>query len=84
MEKPLLVHKYENLMYAFCILTSIAVAIYLLVSIIGAIIFIALGLVSLFSHAISMAHIQVNGVRLKKINFLNCIKEWKSSVKKWN
>jgi Zn-dependent protease with chaperone function len=69
MEKPLLVHKNENLMYGLCILTSIAVAIYLLLSIIGAIIFIVLGLLSLFSHAISMTHIQVNGVRLKENQF---------------
>jgi Zn-dependent protease with chaperone function len=69
LEKPLLVHKYENLMYGLCIIASITVAIYLLVSIIGAIIFIVLGLVSLFSHAISMSHIQVNGVRLKENQF---------------
>ncbi|MBM7660164.1 Zn-dependent protease with chaperone function [Bacillus mesophilus] len=69
MEKPLLVHKHENLMYGLCIITSITAAIYLLVSIIGAIIFIAIGLFSLFSHAISMSHIQVNGVRLKENQF---------------
>jgi Zn-dependent protease with chaperone function len=45
------------------------VAIYLLVSIIGAIIFVVLGLLTLFSHAISMAHIQVNGVRLRENQF---------------
>jgi Zn-dependent protease with chaperone function len=69
MERPLLVHKHENLLYGLCILTSISVAIYLLVSIIGAIIFIAVGLFTLFSHAISMSHIQVNGVRLKETQF---------------
>lgn len=69
MEKPLLVHKNENLMYGLCIITSIALTIYLLLSIIGAIIFIVLGIISLFSHAISMAHIQVNGVRLKENQF---------------
>ena len=69
MEKPLLVHKNENLMYGLCIITSISIAINLLLSIVGAIIFIVLGLVSLFSHAISMAHIQVNGVRIKENQF---------------
>jgi hypothetical protein len=54
MEKPLLVHKNENLLFGLCVLTSISMAIYLLISIIGAIIFIAVGLISLFSHAISM------------------------------
>ncbi len=69
MEKPLLVHKYENLMYGLCIIVSITVAIYLLVSIVGAIIFTVIGLFSLFTHAISMSHIQVNGVRLKESQF---------------
>jgi Zn-dependent protease with chaperone function len=69
MDKPLLVHKNENLMYGLCIIVSIIVAIYLLVSIIGAVIFIVLGLISLFSHAISMSHIQVNGVRVKENQF---------------
>jgi Zn-dependent protease with chaperone function len=69
MEKPLLVHKNENLMYGLCVLTSISMAIYLLISIIGAIIFIAVGIISLFSHAISMSHIQVNGVRLRESQF---------------
>lgn len=77
MEKPLLVHKNENLMYGICIITSITVAIYLLISIIGAIIFIVLGLVSLFSHAISMAHIQVNGVRIKENQFPDLYKRVK-------
>lgn len=69
MEKPLLVHKHENLLYGLCILTSISMAIYLLISIIGAFIFIIVGLISLFSHAISMSHIQVNGVRLRESQF---------------
>jgi Zn-dependent protease with chaperone function len=69
LEKPLLVHKNENLMYGLCVLTSISMAIYLLISIIGAFIFIIIGVLSLFSHAISMSHIQVNGVRLRESQF---------------
>ena len=69
MHKSNLTHKYEDLLYVLCIITTISVAIYLLVSIIGAIIFIFLGLFTLFIHAISMSHIQVNGVRLKENQF---------------
>jgi Zn-dependent protease with chaperone function len=69
MEKPNLVHKYENVMFVLSIITTITVAIYLLVSIIGAIFFIFFGLLTLFSHAISMSHIQINGVRLKENQF---------------
>lgn len=75
MDKPLLVHKHENLLYGICIITSITIAIYLLVSIIGAIILIVLGLVSFLSHAISMSHIQVNGVRLKDNQFPDLYKK---------
>jgi Zn-dependent protease with chaperone function len=56
-------------MYGLCIIASLTAAVYLLVSIIGAIIFVVIGLFSLFSHAISMSHIQVNGVRLKENQF---------------
>ncbi|WP_078429809.1 M48 family metallopeptidase [Alkalihalobacterium alkalinitrilicum] len=69
MDKPLLVHKHENLMYGVCVLISITLVIYLLLSIIGALILFIVGLVSFFSHAISMSHIQVNGVRLKVNQF---------------
>ena len=69
MHKANLTHKYEDLLYVVCILTTISVAIYLLISIIGAIIFLFLGLFTLFIHAISMSHIQVNGVRLKENQF---------------
>lgn len=67
--KPLLVHKYENVLYGICIITSVIITIYLLLSIIGAIILIFLALISFFSHALSMAHIQVNGVRLRETQF---------------
>ncbi|RSK27665.1 hypothetical protein EJF36_12695 [Bacillus sp. HMF5848] len=69
MEKPLLVHRHENLLYGLCIITSISIAIYLLISIVGALIFIIVGVFTLFSHAISMSHIQVNGVRITENQF---------------
>lgn len=68
-QKPLLVHKNENLLYGLCIITSIIMTIYLLFSIIGAVIFVLLTLISLFSHVISMSHIQVNGVRIRENQF---------------
>ncbi|MFT4414232.1 M48 family metallopeptidase [Fredinandcohnia humi] len=69
MEKPLLVHKHENLLYGLCILTTISLVFYLLISIVGVIIFAILAVISLLSHAISMAHIQVNSVRIKETQF---------------
>ena len=64
-----LVHKHENVLYVFCILASISIVFWLLFSIIGALIIIGLGLLTWFSHAISMAHIQVNGVKLRENQF---------------
>jgi Zn-dependent protease with chaperone function len=69
MEKPLLIYKNENLIYGICLIVSILTAVYLLVSIIGVLILVVFGLISLFSHAISMTHIQVNGVRIKENQF---------------
>ncbi len=61
-----LVHKHENLLFIICVITTSIIALYLLLSIVGIFIFLALALLSLFSHIISMSHIQLNGVRLRE------------------
>jgi Zn-dependent protease with chaperone function len=60
-----LIHPKENVLYGFCLVVSIIFAIYLFISIIGVLIFAFFAVVSLFSHALSMAHIRLNGVRLR-------------------
>ncbi|RXI96640.1 hypothetical protein DS745_23355 [Anaerobacillus alkaliphilus] len=67
--QPLLVHKNENLLYGICIITSILLLAYLVLSIIGIVLVIFFALISYFSHIISMAHIQTNGVRLRETQF---------------
>lgn len=64
-----LVHKHEETLFIICIIVSVFMALYLLLSIIGVFIVLAIGLLSLFSHALSMAHIQLNGVRLRENQF---------------
>ncbi|KZZ84090.1 M48 family metallopeptidase [Bacillus sp. SJS] len=64
-----LVHKREELLFVFCLIASLAIIVSLLISVVGAVILAALGLITWFSHAISMAHIQVNGVRLRETQF---------------
>ncbi|UGB30527.1 M48 family metallopeptidase [Metabacillus sp. B2-18] len=64
-----LVHKHEETLFIICVIVSVFMALYLLLSIIGVFIVLAIGLISLFSHALSMAHIQLNGVRLRENQF---------------
>lgn len=75
--EPFLVHKHENLLYGLCVITSIMVIIYLLLSIIGIFILIFFALISYFSHIISMSHIQINGVRLRETQFPELYKKVK-------
>ncbi|MTH53664.1 M48 family metalloprotease [Bacillus mangrovi] len=67
-QKPL-VHKYEEILFVFCLLFSISIFLSLFISIIGILIVAVLGLFTWFSHAMFMAHIQVNGVRLRETQF---------------
>ncbi|WP_121661722.1 M48 family metallopeptidase [Metabacillus litoralis] len=64
-----LVHKHEDTMFILCVLSTFFLAIYLLLSIVGIIIFLAIAVLSIFSHIISMSHIQLNGVRLRESQF---------------
>ncbi|PLR79861.1 hypothetical protein CVD25_09565 [Bacillus canaveralius] len=68
-QRPELVHEKETLLFAICIITAVLVTLYLLFSIIGIIIFIFFALLSFFSHAISISHIQLNGIRLREKQF---------------
>ncbi|WP_175639067.1 M48 family metallopeptidase [Metabacillus schmidteae] len=69
MKENQLVHKHEETLFIFCVITTCLAALYLLISIVGIFIFLVLGLISLFSHIISMSHIQLNGVRLRESQF---------------
>jgi len=64
-----LVHRYETVLFVICIIATVSIAFWLLLSIVGALIFLGLALLSLFSHGISMAHIRVNGVKLRENQF---------------
>ncbi|MDC3418001.1 M48 family metallopeptidase [Aquibacillus salsiterrae] len=68
-DRPLLVHRNENLLYGLCLITSLFVVIYLAATIIGLFILVILASFSLFAHIFSMAHIQINGVRLQNNQF---------------
>ncbi|AZB41565.1 hypothetical protein CEF21_04210 [Bacillus sp. FJAT-42376] len=79
--KPL-IHKYEELLFVFCLITSITIVLSLMISVIGAIILAVLGLLTWFSHAMSMAHIQVNGVRLRETQFPSLYEKTKNLTEK--
>lgn len=64
-----LVHKHEETLFIFCVIATCFASLYLLLSVVGVFIFLALALISLFSHVISMSHIQLNGVRLRESQF---------------
>ena len=64
--KPLLVHKNENILFGVALLFSFTITIYFLISIIGAILFLVLGLLSYIGHALALAHIQLNSLRVKE------------------
>jgi len=69
MRENQLINKHEETLFIICVITTCFVALYLLLSIVGIFIFLALALISLFSHIISMSHIQLNGVRLRESQF---------------
>ncbi|MCM3439571.1 M48 family metallopeptidase [Metabacillus halosaccharovorans] len=69
MKENQLVHKHEETLFIICVITTCLAALYLLISIVGVFIFLAFALLSLFSHVISMSHIQLNGVRLRETQF---------------
>ncbi|GAE33140.1 M48 family metallopeptidase [Halalkalibacter akibai] len=60
-----LIHSKENMLYVFCLIISIIITIFLLFSVVGALIFAFFIFASIFSHALSMSHIRLNGVRLR-------------------
>lgn len=61
-----LVHKHEMIYFIFALLLSIVIIVSLLVSLVG-IVFLVIGiLLPLFAHALSMAQIRKNGVRLSE------------------
>ncbi|MFC0559378.1 M48 family metallopeptidase [Halalkalibacter alkalisediminis] len=64
-----LIHRKENVLYGLCLMISIIIVIYLIVSIIGILLLLAFAALSLISHAVSMAHIRLNGVRLRESQF---------------
>ena len=67
--KTRLVHRKEGVYFALTLLVSILTYIFLLFSIVGLIIIVALMVVSYFFHALSMASIRRNGVRLSERQF---------------
>ena len=67
--KNQLVHHKEGIYFALTLLFSILTYVALLFSIIGIAMIIALMLISYFFHAISMASIRRNGVRLSERQF---------------
>jgi len=69
MKENQLVHKHEETFFIICVITTCLFTLYLLLSIVGIFIFLALALISLFSHILSMSHIQLNGVRLRESQF---------------
>lgn len=69
MKENQLVHKHEETLFIICVIITCFVALYLLLSIVGIFIFLALALISLFSHILSMSYIQLNGVRLRESQF---------------
>ncbi|MBM7602368.1 Zn-dependent protease with chaperone function [Metabacillus crassostreae] len=79
-----LVHKYEDTLFIICVIVSIIVGLYLLISIVGIIIFASVAILTLFSHAISMAHIQLNGVRLRENQFPDLFEKVTTLCEKMN
>ena len=67
--KNQLVHHKEGIYFALTLLFSILTYVALLFSIIGIAMIVALMLISYFFHAISMASIRRNGVRLSERQF---------------
>lgn len=66
---PLLIHKKERTYYAIALAFSIVVSLLLLITIIGIYVLIALVVIPLLAHAITMAHIRTNGVRITPNQF---------------
>jgi Zn-dependent protease with chaperone function len=64
-----LVHRKEGIYFALTLLFSILTYVALLFSLVGIVIIVALILVSYFFHALSMASIRRNGVRLSERQF---------------
>ncbi|MDI3257915.1 MAG: M48 family metallopeptidase [Kyrpidia sp.] len=64
-----LVHQKEKGYFVLCVLISIVVYIALIVSVVGIPYLIALVVLSFFVHALAMAHLRLNGVRLSTRQF---------------
>lgn len=64
--RPLLVYKNENPFFGLALLLSFFITLVVLVSVIGALLFLLFGFVSFLTHALCMAHIQLNGVRVRE------------------
>ncbi|MBT9283655.1 MAG: M48 family metallopeptidase [Hydrogenibacillus schlegelii] len=68
-DEKILVHHKEKWYFAVCLVISIAVYAALIVSVKGIPYLIALVVLSVFVHALAMAHLRLNGVRLSPRQF---------------
>lgn len=69
LDEKSLVHKNEKVLFIASIILSIIAIIFLFVTLIGISIFFGLALVTLVSHAVSMAYIRLNGIQLSTNQF---------------
>ncbi|MFT9494170.1 M48 family metallopeptidase [Anaerosolibacter sp.] len=73
MEKDLapkyLIHKDEKLYFAFAVIVSIIGYLFLIVSIVGFIVWLGFAILSMFLYGLMMAQIRVNGIRLSDKQF---------------
>jgi Zn-dependent protease with chaperone function len=69
MDEKMLVHPKEKRYFVICLVISILVYAALIVSVVGIPYLIAIAVLSAFLHALAMAHLRLNGIRLSDRQF---------------